>query len=917
MATIAELESKASEAEQNLAGIRQQYDTANSQADAARAAANSALANLQASGLDSATDANYQSLATRSRELSLQVQGLSNSLYQAKNQVAIAKENLSREQQTQQAAAAEPAAAKKEQENAVSADPATPVDPSKTQEEHYYNVSGRYKDDKGTYNVYVQGGDIAASDDNKPTAPPQNAPTSQQKKNEGPGQRIYNPLSKLSSYTYNLSLYMITPEAYEKFVNEGHSDPKDYRIVAQSGGVNRSGSNTALFERDYYIDDLIFKTLCSTRATSAPTVDSIEFEFKIYEPYGFSFMSELKNAAIKVMNKSTIPGVPYATHHMQQIYMLGIKFYGYDNNGDVINSDKYGGTAGNEKDALFPRYFPITITKMGFKVDGKVTVYTVKAQPLSTRTAFSVTRGLIKNPITITGGTVGEILSGEGNNNLQAVFNSFEDALSKKIPDTAGEQTTTKNHYEIAFDAKGGQDIKNAVLVLPADMPKSRNYKSPVSSVKSTTESNEKTANAGLTIDPNKRTFSIPMGTPIIQAMELIIAQSSYVRESLRVLYSEESQPQTEDPNSGAKELKWFNITPIAKVNGYDKTRNSFTYNIKYLINEYLIPNVKSPYINKSTFYHGPHKRYKYSYTGKNNEILNYEQVYDSLYYMNSIQQGSNDASIPTPVNMFGKQSEVDSASQNIGGQAVASTKSGVYSPLDNVTARISILGDPDFIMPSIGMDYTIYKKFYGPDFSVDPHAGQVFIEIDFNEAKDYDTNTGVMFDLNKKLEIYKYPPELRDKVEGITYMIKDVTSTFSRGKFTQDLNLMLWSQPINEAQTKAALSGSQVNGATSSLDETKRSILNSPTFAQSQPKTYDAQQVQGFPSAPQAASQNPTNQFADEGSKFMGQTNASVLASIQGQRTIQTPQGTQTADDDASLTSTDVAYLNGSGFNI
>lgn len=36
-----------------------------------------------------------------------------------------------------------------------------------------------------------------------------------------PGKRLYNPLSKLASYTYNLSLYVITPDAYEAFVNNG------------------------------------------------------------------------------------------------------------------------------------------------------------------------------------------------------------------------------------------------------------------------------------------------------------------------------------------------------------------------------------------------------------------------------------------------------------------------------------------------------------------------------------------------------------------------------------------------------------------------------------------------------------------------------------------------------------------------
>ena len=34
---------------------------------------------------------------------------------------------------------------------------------------------------------------------------------------DAPGRRLKNPLGALSSYTYQLSLYMITPEAYDAF----------------------------------------------------------------------------------------------------------------------------------------------------------------------------------------------------------------------------------------------------------------------------------------------------------------------------------------------------------------------------------------------------------------------------------------------------------------------------------------------------------------------------------------------------------------------------------------------------------------------------------------------------------------------------------------------------------------------------
>jgi LysM repeat protein len=111
----------------------------------------------------------------------------------------------------------------------------------------------------------------------------------------GPGKRQFNPLSKLSSYNYHLTLYMVTPEAYSEFLNNNQVDPSGFTIVAESGGINRkTNKNVAGFDRDVYIDDLSLKTFVGMKSNDGPTTDSVDFEFKIYEPYGFGFVSELK-----------------------------------------------------------------------------------------------------------------------------------------------------------------------------------------------------------------------------------------------------------------------------------------------------------------------------------------------------------------------------------------------------------------------------------------------------------------------------------------------------------------------------------------------------------------------------------------------------------------------------------------------
>ena len=82
--------------------------------------------------------------------------------------------------------------------------------------------------------------------------------------NQKPGLRPQNPLGSLSSYTYQLTLYMITPDAYDAFIQSGRNNINAINnaanpqvatevetsmsgayIIAQSGGINNKTSKRA------------------------------------------------------------------------------------------------------------------------------------------------------------------------------------------------------------------------------------------------------------------------------------------------------------------------------------------------------------------------------------------------------------------------------------------------------------------------------------------------------------------------------------------------------------------------------------------------------------------------------------------------------------------------------------------------
>ena len=115
---------------------------------------------------------------------------------------------------------------------------------------------------------------------------------------------------------------MVSPDAYTAFINSGSKNinalrdattPNDPNLtdnqgaflIAQSGGINNSTTDRAPgFNFDYYIDKLNIDAVMSTKGSSAPSI-AHTISFDIIEPYGFSFMSNLKRAADAILKQQT------------------------------------------------------------------------------------------------------------------------------------------------------------------------------------------------------------------------------------------------------------------------------------------------------------------------------------------------------------------------------------------------------------------------------------------------------------------------------------------------------------------------------------------------------------------------------------------------------------------------------------
>lgn len=642
-----------------------------------------------------------------------------------------------------------------------------------------------------------------------------------------PGKRTYNPLANFASYTYQISLYMITPDAYGAFIDSGRKNINVLAnqntggafLIAQSGGINSPTGNKRApgFELDYYIDDL--KIINAIQgADTATESNTIKLSFNIYEPYGFSFISKLREASLALQQRSSIKNYAKVSNELKQFYVLGIRFQGYDINGNLLSAKDSGIVDPenvNISSGVFERFYDCAITSMKFTLDGKISTYKISASSLAPETAYGVKRGRINNGQNIVASTVGEALNGRGSGikSLMKVLNENEELRFQN------KEISRPNEYEIVY--LGDADpIKNAKLVDPANIDPSR---LPMGNATTTAESNDATALKSLP-DFTKRTITFANDTSILQAISDIIKQSTYLSNAMKVLkesrIDSDSGSDAEKTKKKPTQVKWYNLSTRVTCLEWDEKRNDFAYKITYVIQPYETPGAISPYIDKTKNYYGPHKIYDYWFTGKNTEVINYEQVLNNAFYMTALDPSNDPASHGGEFDVSQvtdrRTDQPRQGATDVGLEPQNSYLTSLFDPKSFAEAKVTIMGDPDYLMSdSPGSLNQVYSQFYGADgYTINANGGQVFIQINFREGVDYNNQDGLLT-VNESLLFWKYPKSVKN-VKGIHYQLVRVESDFSRGKFTQVIKGKIYTFPAAE-QTEQAESASRENntGAT------------------------------------------------------------------------------------------------------
>lgn len=663
-----------------------------------------------------------------------------------------------------------------------------------------------------------------------------------------PGKRTFNPLGNFSSYTYQLSLYMITPDAYNAFVQTGRKNINALMnsgggskgakggafLIAQSGGINNQSTKRAPgFDLDYYIDDLKMQSKVAGAATqTASNVTS--FSFNIYEPYGFSFLTKLKNAQEQLASYSSLPNTKDQINPTKSIFVLGVRFQGYDKDGNIADASSVFSqdtlNTSSDRSGVYERFYDIVIETFKFKLSGNATVYNVTARPITIAAGMSVARGMVDVQAPLTAGTVKEALIGNGNG-VVSLFGT----LNKRQQTLKSEGTIDiPLVYDVKFIGDTELSIGSAVLVSDADKDK---RKLPMSKAASLSQVNDSTSTSA-TPDTTKRLITITNDTPIPQAINKIIQQSSYLEDALKIMQDSEIDPPSPAEGNGEVVQKdpapfnWYNLSVELECLGFDKKVGDWAYKMTYVIQPYASPMIVSPYVNTPKYY-GPHKRYEYWYTGENREILGYEHTVENGYFnvtMNPSGDPNSQAGGFQTSTVPGKRTSEDRQGRTGEGlETHNSVITSLFDPGSWAKAKITILGDPDYLVRD-GADSVngVYSQFYGTDgYTINPNGGQVFIEIMFKEGIDYDTSQGTM-NINSQIYMWNYPPNVTNPPKGVVYQLVEIDHHFKGGKFTQSIDAKIAPFPSITDNTSDA--GRPTQNTTTPSDVRTGSTGTSPT---------------------------------------------------------------------------------------
>lgn len=690
-----------------------------------------------------------------------------------------------------------------------------------------------------------------------------------------------NPLDRFFSYTYSASVYMLTTKQYETLLRSKQKKIDGYFLLFQSGGApsNFGGAKSGMgessasgsadtqeqrasqnatdsgrnpfFDNDFYIDSITLDTSPLGKVSGASHMTA-SMKFTVIEPMGITLIDRLYQAAQNLQQKDPNGTVNYTATD----YLMVIRFYGYDQNGNAVQISGGLGDAEGTSDskALIEKFIPFKIANINWSVGSKLVTYEWDCVPQGQLIGGYTARGSVPYDVQLVDSTVGGLLGGSakysagtaGNNapgasttsaaqserddaaavdagkpppppkaqaapsakktitqGLMGAMNDFQDELvTRRI-------YTYPDRYSIEFVGKPDMPasaISDAKLQLPAtkvDKAKTASGQPP------TTSGGTKNLKPEVTsVDNVSRSFSITAGQMVTQAIELAIRNSNYITDQALVVLQPDGTS-IPNPNSRNKPMQWFNITMSAVARSpMDPKRNDYAYDIKYTVSPFTPGNFNSKYFPTSKFA-GVHKKYPYWFTGQNTAVLEYQETLNALYAITvsgsdpensaAAVQRKNWTSSMRDIAKYSyspRSTESSSGADGKSNELGANAAEYLFSPGDLANCKLKIIGDPDWIQQG-----SLFREVTATGFvdsSVTGFGLDGSVAFDAGDAMfEIVWQRPNDYDLQTGLADPFAKSKDREPVQSRVYIVTKCISEFRQGKFEQTLEGSLFTFPI------------------------------------------------------------------------------------------------------------------------
>lgn len=653
-----------------------------------------------------------------------------------------------------------------------------------------------------------------------------------------------NPLHAYPSYTYSLSLHLLSVQEFNTMVETQEYQPSN--VLISSAGRYNNVKGTGAFNRniwfndDFYFEDLTMTTVIGVGETNRST-NAVDIKFTIIEPYGLTLLDRIVDASRQL-------GID---NYLQNPYMLQIDFYGCDDDGNIISpipnitknipiqirtctasvttkGSEYNITASPFSHQAFDQRVqecPINVEVAARTVEGFFKSTSEGAQELATRIAKDreereeyrryrqdvQERATMNNqvlPLT----SVSERLSRDpiySTTSLADAINAYYISLENNL-------SLVSDRINFVFHP----DIAKATIVdaMPAPSDRPMNATDLIKAIR---------GNAGVNVgafNENEVKTPVSYGSSIEAIIARTIRNSSYIRDQLAVLEGEkdvEKYNLLKEKNKTA-DLEWFKIIPVLKLRGYDPFTNMFGREITYYVVPYTIKNIRLDDAPKGKATRNDAvKFYNYIYTGSNSDILDLKIDFNAVYYTSITAFRSNYlntsgisdyfdtgtscevAKLPPPgttlqpTQRFYKlpdQRDITSVRSKTAAEIAAADleRSIMTEPTaDMMKVDLSILGDPEFIKQD--------DLFYPPTLDENGNPVRVF-DTPITKNGSIKTDQGEVY----VLLIIKTPTDINDETGMMSfgeraftsgfsglYRVHVVENEFNKGSFKQKLTLV------------------------------------------------------------------------------------------------------------------------------